>query len=51
MKNIVFLPSQPTTAFLPIEQTAVVSVDLSFRQDDFFKLPLDDVQHHNQRFI
>jgi iron complex outermembrane receptor protein len=41
MKNIVFLHGQTTTAFLPIEQTTAVRVDLSFQQNDCFKLPLD----------
>jgi iron complex outermembrane receptor protein len=32
---------QTTTTFLPIDQTTAVGVDLTFQQNDFFKLPVD----------
>jgi iron complex outermembrane receptor protein len=41
MKKIVFLHGQTTTVFLPIDQSIAVGVDLTFQQNDSFKLPLD----------
>lgn len=32
---------QTTTTFLPIDKTEALGVDLTFQQNDFFKLPLD----------